>query len=216
MVSLRELVETARSQGWASAHMPLATLTLQAQWGSLEPILSTRSRELHEVLRPVEAEQAPKRSLSATTGLGPQPLHSDGAHLERPPDVVVLAANRPTPVSTLLWRAEPSRLAPVREELEHGLFLVNDGKRQFLAPALARGRLRFDPGCMSPLDSRARRVKLFFEGQPSDATRFDWSAENMVLVINNMTMLHARADASDDPRRELTRLQFHIRRRAEI
>ena len=49
------------------------------------------------VLRPAEASAAHPRSLSAPYGLGQQPLHTDGAHLPDPPDIVVLISSHPEP-----------------------------------------------------------------------------------------------------------------------
>jgi len=44
------------------------------------------------VLRPQEQGQAHPYSISAVHGLGEQPLHVDGSHMFRPPDVVVLVS----------------------------------------------------------------------------------------------------------------------------
>lgn len=177
----------------------------------VQPMTSRRGQPAVEVLRPVKIQDAPKRSLSAKYGTGPQPLHTDGAHLATPPDIVVLYGPAPSPVPTMLWRHDywPSPIE-VRDELAHGLFSVDDGMTRFLAPAYAGSRHRFDPGCMSPADSRARRVVDYFDGALASATRFEWTEVDQVLVIDNRTVLHARGDARADPERELLRLMFRI------
>jgi hypothetical protein len=39
------------------------------------------------------------------------------------------------------------------------MFLVRNGRDSFYAPALSRDlRYRYDPGCMTPFDARAREV----------------------------------------------------------
>lgn len=209
---LRALVEAARKNGWSTGIASINQLRYQARWQSLEPITSRRSREDVEVLRPVEHEQAPKRSLSATYGLGAQPLHTDGAHQTEPPDIVILAARQPSPVPTMLWRHDWTTAGSIREDLTHRLFTVDDGRTRFLAPAYSRGRIRFDPGCMSPADSRARRVVEHFRNALDSATAFEWTDPDQVLVINNRIVLHARADAEPDTDRELQRLMFRIQK----
>ncbi|SEC07042.1 Taurine catabolism dioxygenase TauD, TfdA family [Nocardioides exalbidus] len=97
-----------------------------------------------------------------------------------------------------------------RDDLAHGLFTIDDGVSRVLAPAYANARFRFDPGCMTPADSRARRVVDFFVDALASATEFEWSEPNQVLVINNRTVLHARADAQADPDRQMQRLMFRF------
>lgn len=147
------------------------------------------------------------------TGHGAQPLHTDGAHLEQPPDVVLLFANEPTLVPTLLWRMDWSRMdGPLIDALRHGLFTVDDGRTQFLSPAALGGRLRFDPGCMTPADTRATRAAEHFAAAQASATPFHWDETGKVLAIDNRRVLHARADATADPERVLERLAFRVDR----
>lgn len=209
--SVQELVAAAREDGWASASAKLDVLRLQARPTNLTPMLSRRGQSPVVTLRPVDSADAPRRSLSAKYGSGPQPLHTDGAHLASPPDIVILAAEKPSPVPTLLWRGNLLRTDPaVREDLAHGLFIVDDGIVRSLASAFGGGRYRFDPGCMRPADSRARRVLEYFEEARASATAFNWTHPGQVIVLDNRTVLHARADAAADPERELRRIMFRI------
>ncbi|SDU25513.1 TauD/TfdA family dioxygenase [Jiangella alkaliphila] len=208
--ALRDLVGTARADGWASGTASMLHLRFQASLLLLDPVTSRQGQDRQDVLHPITSADAPKRSLSAAYGRGAQPLHTDGAHLTAPPDIVILASTRRSTVATMLWRHDRSTAGALHDDLSHGLFTVDDGKTHFLAPAYARGRLRFDPGCMTPADSRARRVAAHFRDVLDSATSFNWTDPDQVLVIDNRTVLHARADAQSDPDRELQRLMFRI------
>lgn len=208
---IQELVAAARKDGWACATAKLDVLHSQARLSAFLPIVSRRGQSQIDVLTPIDQGHAPRRSLSSRYGVGPQPLHTDGAHLVSPPDIVILAAKKPSPVPTLLWRGDLSRAAlDVREDLAHGLFVVDNGINRFLAPAYGSGRYRYDPGCMRPGDSRAQRVLEYFEDARASATAFDWTECDQVLVIDNRTVLHARADAAADLERELRRIMIRI------
>ncbi|GAW49673.1 uncharacterized protein PD653_4024 [Nocardioides sp. PD653] len=210
---LTELVAAARKDGWASGTGKLEVLRVQAQWLELTPMASRRGQSRVDVLRPVDPGDAPRRSLSATYGSGAQPLHTDGAHLSSPPDIVILSAESPSPVPTMLWRGDHWRTPyEVRENLAHGLFIVDDGTARFLAPAFGSGRYRFDPGCMRPADSRARRAFAYFEEALASAIAFNWTEPDQVLVLDNRAVLHARADAAATPERELKRLMFRVKK----
>ncbi len=164
------------------------------------------------VLRPVDASAAHPKSLSANYGLGQQPLHTDGAHLPDPPDLVVLVSQRPSSTPTWLWRpATPVPWQPTIPSvaLRHGMFLVRNGRDSFYAPALSGSRYRYDPGCMTACDARAREVEQYFMKQLAEATTHEWSGAGQVLVVDNRRVLHARsAMTKDDLDRELTRVAF--------
>jgi alpha-ketoglutarate-dependent taurine dioxygenase len=162
------------------------------------------------VLRPTEKGAARPNSLSARYGLGQQPLHTDGAHLQRPPDLVVLFSERPSTTPTRLWRATYGLLPPPPyAALRHGMFLVHSGRDSFYSPALSASGYRYDPGCMTACDTRAREVTQYFEGQLSHASTYEWMGWDQVLVIDNRRVLHARsAVGEDDIGRELTRIAF--------
>ena len=167
------------------------------------------------VLHPVTESAAHPNSLSAVYGLGQQPLHTDGAHLQVPPDVLVFICDRPSATSTQLWRpdipARRRRPLSTTSALSHGMFLVRNGRDSFYAPALSGSGYRYDPGCMTPCDARAREVQEYFEQQLSRASAHVWSAAGQVLVVDNRRALHARsAVAEGDLERELTRIAFRI------
>ncbi|GAA2227348.1 hypothetical protein GCM10010360_57090 [Streptomyces nogalater] len=168
-------------------------------------------------LRPVDQEEAEPNSLSARYGKGAQPLHTDGAHLPEPPDIVVLACETTSTTPTRLWswgRVGGRLISTVPHFLRHGIFLVNSGNDSFFTTALTGGRLRYDPGCMMPCDARARQAAQFFSEAESSAVEYNWTQPGQVLVIHNNRALHARASAAHDPQRELQRLSFHLSREA--
>ena len=167
------------------------------------------------VLRLVEEGAAHPRSLSAVYGLGQQPLHTDGAHQPDPPDFVVLVSSRPSATATRLWTAKTHHrrrrglASPPSAALDHGMFLVQNGRDSFYAPARSGARYRFDPGCMTACDARAREVEEYFTSQLAQAATYEWTASGQVLVIDNQQALHARsAVVEGDSDRELIRVAF--------
>ncbi len=166
-------------------------------------------------LHPVTERAAHPNSLSAVYGLGQQPLHTDGAHLQVPPDVLVFICDRPSSTSTQLWRpdnpARSRRPLGTTSALSHGMFLVRGGRDSFYAPVLSGSGYRHDPGCMMPCDARAREVQEYFEQQLSRALAHVWSAAGQILVVDNRRALHARSAVTEgDLERELTRIAFRI------
>lgn len=165
-----------------------------------------------ETVTPTVAEDAPKQSLSATYGQGAQPLHTDGAHHPNSPDLVILSVESPSVVPTLLWRFDRKGL-PIQTwaDLRNGLFTVRSGDDAFLTPAFTDGRVRYDPGCMTPSDARARRVVQFFDEKRDDASVHHWSSPGTLLIIDNRKVLHARASAEEEPDRVLRRASIRMK-----
>lgn len=218
LVDFEALLSAARRNGWASGSGDINEVRGQAKALGCEEVPARRGHSPVSALRPSDRDTAHPRSLSAQYGLGQQPLHTDGAHLAEPPDFVVLVASRPSPTPTLVWRADArvgegpgpiwSRLAAFR----HGMFLVHSGRDSFYAPAYAPGRYRYDPGCMTACDARAREVKEYLAGQLANATTIAWTDEGQVLVVDNCRALHARAAVTEgDGNRELTRIAFRAK-----
>ena len=211
-LTLGQLLDQAMESGWAAGHGTLDNVGPQASFLGWEIVSSRTTGSLADVLKPTDPTDAPKQSLSAKYGRGEQPLHTDGAHRRPPSDVILLSAEGPSDVPTLLWRFDPSRVPADRlHDLRNGLFTVRSGKDAFLAPAWDGSRLRVDPGCMDPSDQRARRVLAFFESVRDQAERYDWTAASKVLAIDNRRILHARASAEGDPDRAMHRVTLKLR-----
>jgi Taurine catabolism dioxygenase TauD, TfdA family len=214
MADLEALAATAQSKGWATGQGDVESIRRQAAALGWVEVAPRRGDPTVSVLRPAAADAAHPRSLSAVYGLGQQPLHTDGAHMQVPPDLLVFICEGPSATPTQLWRPAIIRRRgdshPMSHAaLRHGMFLVRNGRESFYAPALSRLGYRYDPGCMAPCDARARQVQEYFEQQSSRASAHEWSAAGQVLVVDNHRVLHARsAVAEGDLERELTRVAF--------
>src|SRR5690348_3463257 len=214
MADLEALAAAARAKGWATGPGDVESIRKQAAslgWAEAAP---RRGDTAVSVLHPVTESAAHPNSLSAVYGLGQQPLHTDGAHLQVPLDVLVFICDRPSATSTRLWRpdvlARRRRPLSTTSALSHGMFLVRNGRDSFYAPVLSGSGYRYEPGCMTPCDARAREVQEYFEQQLSRASAHVWSA-GQVLVVDNRRALHAQsAVAEGDLERELTRIAFRI------
>ena len=209
MADLEVLAATARTEGWASGSGDLDSIRQQAKSLGWVEVAPRRGDPTVSVLHPTDKVAAHPSSLSATYGLGQQPLHTDGAHLPHRPDLFVLLSQRPSATPTRLWRATTVVPRTPHTALHHGMFLVRNGRDSFYSPALSGSRYRYDPGCMTACDVRARTVAQHFERLLPHAFAHEWLGADQVLVIDNRRVLHARsAVAEDDMDRELLRVAF--------
>ncbi len=203
ILDLEDLATAAQENGWATGTGTIDDVRESAKalgWGEVP---MRRGENPVKPLHPATPAQAAPRSLSALYGLAAQPLHTDGAHLDHPPPLVVLAAPAPNRTPTLLWRPPWSAVSQWQETLRHGLFVVNTGRRTFLATAAEGDGIRFDPGCMRPCDQRARALTQHAKEAATGAAEQVWSRPDMVLVIDNQRTLHARAAVGPDDRDRL-------------
>jgi hypothetical protein len=210
MLSLETLVQQARQDGWAAyVEGRIDMVPYQVQYLSWTIVPSRRGGPTTDVLKPATAQDAPRQSLSATVGLSTQPLHTDGAHHPVAPDIILLSSETASSVPTLLWSFSNAQIPTATgHDLRHGLFTVRTGKDAFLAPALDRGRVRFDPGCMTPSDSRSSRVADYFSALGTEATPHYWTQPGLLLAIDNTKVLHARGSAEDEPDRSMHRISI--------
>jgi hypothetical protein len=200
----------------ATVRSDLESLAWSRQIGTIEEVRRAISldgayefvRARERVLKPYETAKAPQRSLSAVYGLENQPLHSDGAHLLLPPDVVVLHSELPTPTSTVLWKPELRGGEALPAAARDGIFTVRGNGESFLAVASDHRGLRFDPVVMSPGDAFARETLAFFKDVRSNGHVHSWNEPNVVLFINNRRALHARDKVLDPDTRSVTRIAY--------
>lgn len=202
------VMDELNRRGWVSFPGVLQDVAeAAAHWGwEASPV--RRGDPVVSDLRPTPPSAARPNSMSARTGMGAQPLHTDGAHLRRPPDFIALAAGHAHPVPTRLFAPRPSN--EPWESLSHGVFLVSSGRVRFHALAFQEERLRFDPCCMTACDQRSRRVVACFTGEVAGSATHNWSSDlPEVLLIDNRRVLHAREAVSpSDPPRLLRRMAF--------
>lgn len=210
---LQDLFKSAKRDGWTIAsNVPIASVRYLARLLDWTPVTSRKSDPAVSELRPTEAENAHPRSLSALYGTGPQPLHTDGAHLADPPDLTILFAESPNDTPTLLWNSQGRQSNVPYEAISHGVFLVGNGRESFYATAkLGPLTIRYDPGCMTPCDQRARTAAAYFSEMREKAHQVTWETSNQLLMIDNSTTLHARSDASSDESRILHRLMYRTK-----
>lgn len=195
-------------RGWASFGGTLEDVTDYARETGWQAVALRRGDDVITKLRAVTAAEARPNSISSRTGMGAQPLHTDGAHLETPPDVVALASACSHRASTRLWTSNGAN-APW-DDLRHGVFHVSDGTVRRYCFAGDGTSIHFDPCCMTPLDERSRRVVRFFRTAFDTAYQHQWNRKTPeVLLIDNRRTLHAR-EAVDpaDPSRHLSRIAF--------
>ncbi|WTW95416.1 TauD/TfdA family dioxygenase [Streptomycetaceae bacterium NBC_01309] len=209
---LETLLNESKRTGWAVAAGTLAQVQMEAAVLHWTMVPTRRGGPAVATLRPTSPAEAQPNSLSARYGMGPQPLHTDGAHLVHPPDVVILACESTSTTPTRLWNEmiHGPWVKGAADAVQHGVFLVNGGNDSFFATAYAKQRLRFDPGCMTPCDARARALVEFFKEATDNAIEHQWTEPGQVLLINNRRVLHARASAADDPQREIKRISFRL------
>lgn len=211
--ALCDVVREAHRSGWALIDLTLGSLAESlAELGV--PVLPTRGSDGPiGFLRPSSIANAHPRSLSSKYGHSRLPLHTDGAHLPRPPGIVMLSASRPGDgCCTHLFRVEETELpGELLEALRHGVFAVGAARNAFLAHAVDAGRLRFDPGCMRPADPLARYVQSWFADAWDQSIPHSWAADARTLVIDNTRTLHGRPATTQDDDRELRRLMVDWR-----
>jgi len=205
---IEKAVANLTHRGWASFTGTLEQVTDYAKRAGWETVPLRRGDPAVSDLRPMSVAKARANSMSSRTGIGPQPLHTDGAHLKNPPHVIALESTRAQSAGTRLWSANCSDVP--WGDLRHGIFRVSDGRSWWHALAADNGAIRFDPCCMIALDERARRAVRFFASIRKSGQRHEWRADAPeVLLIDNRRALHAR-EAVDpaDPERHLRRIAF--------
>ncbi len=207
---LTEMQNEAARTGWTSSTEPASMF--QIEWAikdlGWEQVAIRPGEPAVTNLRPTTPENAPPRSLSAIYGLGPQPLHTDGAHLRQTPDLIILFAEVPNTTPTMLWRPQNRP-----RWLVDAVFVVDTGSESFLATAYDNdtARLRYDPGCMRAGNQRARDAVKYFADSQSSASTHPWTTAGQFLLIDNRRALHARAAVQDgDEDRTLTRISYRI------
>lgn len=213
----RDLEATVRQVGWASIPAG-AGIDFGGLARTLGSIISPRTGGGDcKLLRPYAADKAPPNSMSAVTGTGPQPMHTDSAYLPCPPRYVLLTCLSPgeSECPTRLWALDWDALLAYRESalLRPG-WIVRAGGRYpaFYAQVLNRGLhsrpfVRFDPCCMTPPNHDQLTVKQVLSALEACAIpqEISWTYGNAVL-FDNWRCLHGRASGAEHaPGRRLQR-----------
>lgn len=170
-----------------------------------------------ERLKPITKQAARPNSLSRTYGLGRQPPHTDGAHLEDPPAFILLwsAATDLGQTPTVLRDYAPQYLDKTFfEEFSNSIWSVRINSRSFFytRPIFSNGReIKWDSGCFVKCvtgDFERRDVDAQMETLP--AVEYFWR-ERYALLINNRRVLHGRGAVAHPQAmsRELFRVSFY-------
>ena len=95
--SLLEMLRESEPRGWSAVTLNDEQirriphyLRTQSEVVGYELIPNRRGQGMIDALRPLRQAEAHPNSLSSRYGLEQQPLHTDGAHLEDSPDIVLL------------------------------------------------------------------------------------------------------------------------------
>lgn len=211
-LTLEHLAARAVRDGWASSPGSLEEIRRDAGRLGWSEVALRRQDPPVSTLRPLAPASARPNSLSARYGMGAQPLHTDGAHLREPPDLVLLACEATSSIPTLLWGRRIIDHQRIHAQgMNHGVFLVANGADSFFRTAVSGQVLCYDPGCMTPCDERARGIARFFAEAGESAIEHLWDEPGTVLLIDNRQVLHARAAAEEEPERELSRVAFRLK-----
>ncbi len=174
------------------------------------PIETRRGAGVVDVLTARVESDAPKRSLSGKHGLGRFPSHTDFAHYRNPPRWVLLRASESSGCATLIADTRRLELSPTeRSAVAGALWIVNPGRRPFLASALSRdGRtVRYDAACMHTAHARwAPMTTLFADAiahLPSE--QIVWYPTR-VLILDNTRIVHGREPVPSSKYRQLQRV----------
>lgn len=214
MAQLEDAQMAARQGGWSQLEGNLDLLRFAAARVGWEEVAMRSTESALSQLVPVTRARAHRYSISAVCGMSEQPLHTDGAHMPNPPDLVVLTSVGTSTTPTLLMAnaAVGDGVDEAHDSLRAGVFMVTNGGRSFLATAFSPNGLRYDPLCMTPCDARARRAAAFLADRRGLAIRFLWDRPSRMLIIDNTVTMHARAavDVGDEGRM-LERVAFRTR-----
>lgn len=184
---------------WIPSNSYIDTPKLLSKLGPIIP--SRHGGAGHHDLRPYRHEEAPPASMSAITGLGPQPMHTDAAYQPRPPRYIALQCVNPGEATchTHVWSLDVDRLVTDRPNTLTGPTWVvrGDAYNSFYCPVLdvkhSLPRIRFDRCCMAPTIGGAEMIDEAYATLESYAQKYDFEWErNATLIIDNWRCLHAR------------------------
>lgn len=171
-----------------------------------------RANSLEEVVQPHAPDGAHPRSLSARYGLGTLPFHTELSHRARPCRYLLLGCidpGSPAAATTLLGWQTLDLSQTELHLLEDTPVLVRSGRRSFYSTILAPGGafLRYDPGCLEPVDERGREALALVADRIADApsAAHHWR-QGDILIIDNWRVLHGRSSSHRGSGRRLARI----------
>lgn len=171
-----------------------------------------RAGSLEEVIQPHGADDAHPRSLSARYGLDALPFHTELSHRTRPCRYLLLGCIDPgsPAATTMLLDWKTLGFSPEERDLLEGTpVLVRSGRRSFYSTILAPGGafMRYDPGCLEPVDQRGHIALALVEDRIAGASSeaHHWR-QGDILIIDNWRFLHGRSPSDRGSGRRLARI----------
>lgn len=214
---LGPLFESGWSLHGSEAETPDAILQEMVKLGArLGTRVAGRAGQLGEVVQPIVADEAHPRSLSARYGLGALPFHTELSHRPRPCRYLLLGCVDPGSPAAATMLLDWRRLGFAREELgllEEAPVLVRTGRRSFYSTILGPGGafLRYDPGCLEPIDERGRKAMQLVEDRVMRAPSYAYYwRRGDVLIIDNWRVLHGRSPSDHGSGRSLARILIDV------
>jgi alpha-ketoglutarate-dependent taurine dioxygenase len=171
-----------------------------------------RGGAMIECLSPMENSVAARNSLSARYGTSAFPWHTDTAHFQTPARWVVMACVVPGEIQAsteiMCW-ADLKLPGATAEICSTAPFAFVNGRESFLSTICRtnRGFIRFDPGCMQPLNRPCEGVLMELAKwvpKKAGSLRIDWHTGRAV-IFDNWNYLHRRHDTSAATGRKLLR-----------
>lgn len=162
------------------------------------PVIARKSAGVVQKLVPLSKGNAYPNSLSSKYAIEAFPLHNDTAHWITPCRYLILGCMdegesvRPT---TLLDFSSLEITMEEKGELQSSPFIIKNGRNSFYANILAKHKdfIRYDPGCMIPVNSRSNKIAdLFSSKRAQDSTTEVQWKQGMIIIIDNWRMLHGR------------------------
>jgi len=210
----RKILDLAEVNGWAVVQMQIEQFLAALAESSGDAGALTSQGVRVEVLRPRDQAEARARTLSAMSGLGPQPLHTDGAHLRVPPTHLLLQAEVASSTPTRVVRLDTERHSALARR---AVFRVRNGGRTFFRAAFGDYGFRYDPGCMFPVNADAHEFCELIAHVSESASEVHWTAGDQLLIVNNRLSLHGRSVVgSGDKGRAMRRATLFQTRRGAM
>jgi hypothetical protein len=178
-----------------------------------KPIESRKGRDVVEIIKPLSKEEALPKSLSFKFGTGFFPMHSETAHWPIPCKYMMLCCINEGQGGRRTLLIDFRRIKFSKNELEvlrSGIFLMRNAKNSFYSNIIASHNdfIRFDPGCMEPMNLAAKRALEIMDNKFSNSSPVEikWNTGDL-LLLNNWHMLHGRSESNRlDSDRELLRI----------
>jgi hypothetical protein len=194
----------------------MATNNVEVEISDLLRALPGRQKlDRKKLLRPYDRHSAPPKSMSAHTGYGAQPLHTDGAHQSVPPRYVFLHClnSGERPCSTIVWTLNVKALEKTwPTALAHHCWLIErSASERFYGYVLERTkfglpRIRFDPCCMTPLSTLIDPAAVYDAFGECKILKTLVLTAGDVILLDNWRVLHGRGPGSENsPSRLLER-----------